>query len=201
MKKMVAKKATKKYNNGGDVTTKDKSVVRNKDNSDFLNREKDKSDNSSKSYNSEVNKTKTDNSLVNNDRSKVKYKIAKGATVSFAKSGKTIKKAQNGVAANPRKGLTDKTQPVNSAGEVTTGMANPYNTTPKPTSKPKLSTGFKNGGRMKKAKNGAKFDLNKDGKTTFKDVLIGRGVLSKTAKSGAKMKSGGSMKKCRYGCK
>lgn len=95
---------------------------------------------------------------------------------------------------------------------------------------------------IKKAKAGAKFDLNKDGKTTFKDVLIGRGVLPKTAKKGAavkkaqygnktlveykdnpgykalmekekskpkasknpskpKMKSGGSMKKCRYGCK
>ena len=51
----------------------------------------------------------------------------------------------------------------------------------------------KMGGAMKKAKNG--FDLNKDGKTTFKDVLIGRGVLPKTAKSGA------SMKKCKYGCK
>lgn len=37
-----------------------------------------------------------------------------------------------------------------------------------------------------KAKNG--FDLNKDGKTTFKDVLIGRGVLPKTAKKGAKIK-------------
>jgi len=52
---------------------------------------------------------------------------------------------------------------------------------------------MKMGGAMKKAKNG--FDLNKDGKTTFKDVLIGRGVLPKTAKSGA------SMKKCKYGCK
>ena len=93
-------------------------------------------------------------------------------------------------------------------------------------------TGMKSGGTMKKAKSGAKFDLNKDGKTTFKDVLIGRGVLPKTAKSGAKMKkaqggeklikskkeqlkkridklapkkqtmkSGGSMKKCKYGCK
>jgi hypothetical protein len=41
---------------------------------------------------------------------------------------------------------------------------------------------------VKKAKSGAKFDLNKDGKTTFKDVLIGRGVLSKNAKSGTKMK-------------
>ena len=47
----------------------------------------------------------------------------------------------------------------------------------------------KNGGSMKKAKAG--FDLNKDGKTTFKDVLIGRGVLPKKAKSGGKMK-----KKC-----
>ena len=52
---------------------------------------------------------------------------------------------------------------------------------------------MKMGGAMKKAKNG--FDLNKDGKTTFKDVLIGRGVLPKTAKSGA------SMKKCKNGCK
>jgi hypothetical protein len=49
-------------------------------------------------------------------------------------------------------------------------------------------TGMKSGGTMKKAKSGAKFDLNKDGKTTFKDVLIGRGVLPKTAKSGGKMK-------------
>jgi hypothetical protein len=41
---------------------------------------------------------------------------------------------------------------------------------------------------IKKAKAGAKFDLNKDGKTTFKDVLIGRGVLPKTAKKGASVK-------------
>jgi hypothetical protein len=39
---------------------------------------------------------------------------------------------------------------------------------------------------MKKAKAG--FDLNKDGKTTFKDVLIGRGVLPKTAKKGKTVK-------------
>ena len=44
------------------------------------------------------------------------------------------------------------------------------------------------GTTMKKAKSGAKFDLNKDGKTTFKDVLIGRGVLPKTAKKGASVK-------------
>lgn len=111
--------------------------------------------------------------------------------------------------------------------------------------------GGRNGKVVKKAKAGAKFDLNKDGKTTFKDVLIGRGVLPKTAKSGktmkkaqnsstvnpvrqqsnwkkemdlkkkefdlkkgelrekvkkiasslTKSKSGGKMKKCKYGCK
>lgn len=147
---------------------------------------------------------------------------------------KTIKKAQTGVkqkpAAKPKgprrttSGMwvdEDKFRPpfdVEYADEV------------KPKAKPK-----------KKAKSGAKFDLNKDGKTTFKDVLIGRGVLPKTAKKGATvkkaqngapvvkykdnpgykalmekgkskpkaakpttkpiMKSGGSMKKCRYGCK
>jgi hypothetical protein len=74
----------------------------------------------------------------------------------------------------------------------------------------------KMGGVVKKAEKGGSFDLNKDGKTTFKDVLIGRGVLPKTAKKGASvkkaqmgstmtaapiMKKGGSMKKCKYGCK
>ena len=41
---------------------------------------------------------------------------------------------------------------------------------------------------IKKAKKGGSFDLNKDGKTTFKDVLIGRGVLPKTAKKGTAVK-------------
>jgi len=85
----------------------------------------------------------------------------------------------------------------------------------------------------KKMKDGGKAfpDLNKDGKVTKKDVLIGRGVLPKTASKGTKMKArngvslvpskkststnlasykrtigksmrnGGSMKKCKYGCK
>jgi hypothetical protein len=54
----------------------------------------------------------------------------------------------------------------------------------------------KNGSKITKAKNGKSFpDMNKDGKVTKKDILIGRGVLPKTAKSGAKMK------KCKYGCK
>jgi hypothetical protein len=95
----------------------------------------------------------------------------------------------------------------------------------------------------KRAKSGGSFpDLSKDGKITQKDILIGKGVLPKTAKSGATMmkmggkmakqaavaiamkkagkapkkkmqyggeaasmgpmmKSGGKMKKCKYGCK
>jgi hypothetical protein len=64
-----------------------------------------------------------------------------------------------------------------------------------------LSGNAKSGKTIKKAKDGAKFDLNKDGKTTFKDVLIGRGVLPKTAKKGASVKKAKSgMKTCRGGC-
>jgi hypothetical protein len=81
----------------------------------------------------------------------------------------------------------------------------------------------KMGGKvMKKAQSGGKFpDLSKDGKVTKKDILIGKGVLPKKAKSGAKvkkammgssmmqapmmqtpmMKKGGAVKKCKYGCK
>ena len=41
----------------------------------------------------------------------------------------------------------------------------------------------------KKAKSGGSFpDLNKDGKVTKKDILIGKGVLPKTAKKGMKVK-------------
>jgi hypothetical protein len=57
----------------------------------------------------------------------------KGSTL---KTGGKIKKAQDGI----RKGLTSPTQPVNSAGEVTTGMANPYKTSSGST----MSTGVRN---------------------------------------------------------
>ncbi len=55
---------------------------------------------------------------------------------------------------------------------------------------------YKTGGK-KKMKSGGSFpDLNKDGKVTKKDVLIGRGVLPKTAKKGTKVaKSGAALKK------
>lgn len=96
------KKPAKKYADGGDITMKDKSVVRTKDNTDILNRTKDNSNNSVNTRikdNSRV-KTKMDNSVSNVDKGKVKLKIAKGATVNFpsamAKSGKTIKKAKAG---------------------------------------------------------------------------------------------------------
>lgn len=89
-----------------------------------------------------------------------------------------------------------------------------------------FGSGWKNGGSMKKKKpsmkSGGSFpDLNKDGKVTKKDVLIGRGVLPKTAKKGMKLKKqaataiamkkagkapkkammGTMTKKCAYGCK
>lgn len=42
---------------------------------------------------------------------------------------------------------------------------------------------------IKKSKSGGSFpDLNKDGKITKKDILIGKGVLPKTAKKGMKVK-------------
>jgi hypothetical protein len=91
---------------------------------------------------------------------------------------------------------------------------------------PKSSSVSKKLGSPSKAKTGGSFpDLNKDGKVTKKDILIGKGVLPKTAKKGkmvkkaiskkapmmAKapmqapspmMKKGGKMtKKCAYGCK
>ena len=73
----------------------------------------------------------------------------------------------------------------------------------------------------KKAKSGGSFpDLNKDGKVTKKDILIGKGVLPKTAKKGANLKKqaataiamkkagkspkkamgGMKMGRCKYGC-
>jgi hypothetical protein len=54
---------------------------------------------------------------------------------------------------------------------------------------PKSSSVSKRLGSPSKAKSGGSFpDLNKDGKITKKDVLIGRGVLPKTAKKGMKIK-------------
>ena len=72
----------------------------------------------------------------------------------------------------------------------------------------------KAGGKIKKAKSGGSFpDLNKDGKITQADILKGRGVIKKNggpvkkAMMGSSMmqspmmKKGGSVKKCKYGCK
>jgi len=154
MKKMVAKKATKKYNNGGELTMKDKTntVVRDKDNSDVLIRDKNKSDNSSKSYNSEVTKSKdnsrmkstVDNSVANIDKGKVKYKIATGATVNFtAKSGRIIKKAQTGT--------------VQSANQQTQSNVNKIAMKNAGDSLQKSAAGnAKNGKSMKKCKYGCK---------------------------------------------
>jgi hypothetical protein len=74
------------------------------------------------------------------------------------------------------------------------------------------ATKMKMGGKI--AKDGASFpDLNKDGKITQADILKGLGVIAKKGASVKKaqmgatmtaapiMKKGGSMKKCKYGCK
>lgn len=54
---------------------------------------------------------------------------------------------------------------------------------------PKSSNVSKRLGSPSKAKSGGSFpDLNKDGKITKKDILIGKGVLPKTAKKGMKVK-------------
>ena len=54
---------------------------------------------------------------------------------------------------------------------------------------PKSSSVSKRLGSPSKAKSGGSFpDLNKDGKITKKDILIGKGVLPKTAKKGMKVK-------------
>ena len=54
-------------------------------------------------------------------------------------------------------------------------------------------------GGMAKAASGKKFpDLTGDGKVTKADILKGRGVFKSGGK--VKMKKGGKMKACKYGC-
>jgi len=176
-----------------------------------------------------------------------KMKKAANGTTTTAQTTE-YPKAERGLAERAGAMLKTKTKVRSADGNYVTKTV----TTSKPNSKnsitktrrtlqgylagaPKVND-LKNGGKMKKAKGG--FDLNKDGKTTFKDVLIGRGVLPKNAKSGGKIKkaqnsikfgdmgkstssmpsiptgnnagssqktvkakSGGTMKKCKYGCK
>jgi len=59
---------------------------------------------------------------------------------------------------------------------------------------PSKNSVSKNVGNLNKAKDGASFpDLNKDGKISKADILVGRGVIK--AKAGSKMKMGGKMAK------
>lgn len=127
-----------------------------------------------------------------------------------AQSGKKLPKAGKQTPADFDPESYDKKYPRTPGGGANYPEPNGKRGVGPAAKKPKM----KMGGTMKKAKAG--FDLNKDGKTTFKDVLIGRGVLSKTAKKGSSMKKammgvdmmqspmmkkGGAMKKCKYGCK
>jgi hypothetical protein len=134
------------------------------------------------------------------------------ATMKKAQTGKKLPKAGKQTPADFDPESYDKKYPRTPGGGANYPEPNGKRGVPMggPAKKPKM----KMGGTMKKAKAG--FDLNKDGKTTFKDVLIGRGVLPKTAKKGSSMKKaqmgtdmmqspmmkkGGSVKKCKYGCK
>jgi hypothetical protein len=141
------------------------------------------------------------------------------------KKGGKMKKAQKGISAPKKKPVVDsvrsemfpdkmiprsKSNYFNGSFDKTANALNP--------SKVKVKKKMKSGGSFP--------DLNKDGKITQKDILIGRGVLSKTAKKGMKMKKaktgmsvpkntsvsknignlnkakkGASIKKCKYGCK
>lgn len=90
-----------------------------------------------------------------------------------------VKKAEE---TNPRT-KTDAMQKVVDAGAKNTSKLT------------RLGKVLKKGGTVKKKmKTGGSFpDLNKDGKITKADVLVGRGVVK--AKKGIKMKAGGKMKK------
>mgnify|MGYP000023188841 CR=1 FL=1 len=98
------------------------------------------------------------------------------------KKGGKMKKAQAGTSA-PKKKAVDSVR-----SEMFPGKMIP---------KSKSNIENNNIGKMaqavnppkKKAKSGGSFpDLNKDGKITQKDILIGKGVLPKTAKKGMKLK-------------
>lgn len=132
------------------------------------------------------------------------------ATMKKAQTGKKLPKAGKQTPADFDPESYDKKYPRTPSGGANYPEPNGKRGVGPAAKKPKM----KMGGTMKKAKAG--FDLNKDGKTTFKDVLIGRGVLPKTAKKGSSMKKaqmgtdmmqspmmkkGGAMKKCKYGCK
>ena len=123
---------------------------------------------------------------------------------------KSAKKAESTVI----KPMTKKNRFKNLGGEIGNPPF-PNGRKGMPYAKPTLGDGktvAKKGVAIKKAKNGKSFpDLNKDGKVTKADILKGRGVIAKKgatikkAMMGATakpmMKSGGSMKKCKYGCK
>lgn len=138
----------------------------------------------------------------------------------------TVKKAQKG---SKLKASKDSVPSEMFPGKMIPKTASNYETG-------KMGKGLSKPAPKKKMKSGGKAfpDLNKDGKVTKADVLVGRGVIKakkgtsvKKARTGAtlspsksstssklstygrtigknttgKLKMGGSVKKCRYGCK
>ena len=105
------------------------------------------------------------------------------ATMKKAQTGKSVKSSKLPPAPKKKSGM----DAVKALGEYvsTFGYAKEgYN--PAPSKSAKKTPKQKMGG-VTKAKNGKSFpDLNKDGKITQKDILIGKGVLPKKAQNGVK---------------
>lgn len=134
---------------------------------------------------------------------------------------KTIKKAQTGVKQKPAAKPKGPRRTTSGMWVDEDKFRPPFDVTYADEVKPKAKA------KPKKAKSGGSFpDLNKDGKVTKADVLVGRGVIKakkgtkmKKAQSGTMvsllknkkpakpnpakkmMKAGGKMTKCKYGCK
>ena len=120
---------------------------------------------------------------------------------------KIMKKAEMGMQTKPKKGKM-----ISESGDLADAL-NQYKADEKKGTLPKTDKGagrymddlnnrgklgpkkpMKLGGTMKKAKVGGSFpDLNKDGKISKADILVGKGVI--------KAKMGKAVKKCKYGCK
>lgn len=139
---------------------------------------------------------------------------------------KSVKKAQVGKSVPKKKAVVDSVPSEMFPGKMIPRSKSNYENTNIGKMAEATKTATKTAPK-KKMKSGGSFpDLNKDGKITKKDILIGKGVLPKTAKKGMKMKKaktgtsvpkntsvsknignlnkakkGASIKKCKYGCK
>jgi len=121
-----------------------------------------------------------------------KMKKVSDSYTAYAKGGTKLKKAEDGYSLVKKKTTSSGTKYKYKSGDGDYTMKFKYKpgqssqkptVTERRTLKGLLSGTSKAEGRMMK-KGGSFPDLNKDGKVTQKDILIGKGVLPKTAKKG-----------------